>query len=218
MNTIRQIISDAIKPVLEPVELAEKIQSFYLKHGHEWQPENLIALRDISKANDNTFSDCFAVVTDTQVFAYTATTVYGTKWTDATRKKFGITQEGNLCLGFYPKLWTFGMHNGRAFKQVGVCDWFIDGNLNKRLDPGEKVFRKSRTFIDIHRPGVDGQREVNYSSGGCINPRYYADLDEALRVCGWVGVTPPKKLFNGFITDTESFPYAADLLRLIKRD
>src|SRR6478609_5253760 len=134
---IKELIAKAIG---DGMPLSQKIREYYEKHGYEWQPENIIAIRNTDKKNDNTFSDCIAMVTDTEVFACIATTVPGTTWTKERLKAKGISTTGQYCLGHYVGLWTFGEHQGRAFMQVGKCSWYEDKNLNKKQDTGDIIY------------------------------------------------------------------------------
>jgi hypothetical protein len=213
--SFKNIVKKALGRVQEETSLPALIREYYRKHGYEWQEANIIAIRAVSKKNDNTFSDCLAVVTDDEVSAYVCTTVPGTTWTDETRKKWKISQEGVFCLGFYPKLWTFGQHHGRALKQVGPCDWYIDADKDKKQGAKEKVYRDSICGMNVHRKPQDGAKEVGFASAGCIVTRYHSDLDDFLNRLGWITATAPKKTFNGFITDTESFPLAGQIIEQI---
>jgi hypothetical protein len=217
IDTIKGAISGLKDAVLGSIPLNLQIKEYYEKHGYEWQPENIIAIRNTDKKNDNTFSDCLSVVTDNEVVSYICTTVPGTTWNETLLKKFNVSGTGQYCLGFYPKLWTFGQHAGRALVQVGKADWYEDTDLDKKQGDSEKVYRNTYTHMDIHRTGIDGKPTVDQSSAGCNVPRYWADIDDLLKRCGWVTATPPKKFFNGLITDTDSFVFARDLMKLIKR-
>lgn len=214
MSIIKDLISNTIG---ESMPLPQKIREYYEKHGYEWQPENIIALRNTAVKNDNTFQDYLCIVTDAEARVYVGTTVPGTTWTPDLLKKYKVSGTGQYCLGFYPKLWTFGQHMGRAFVQVGMCEWYEDANLDKKQDATEKVYRKAYCRMDIHRTGADGKLTIDTSSAGCQNPKYHEDMEAMLNICGWVGVTPPKKLFNGLITDTESLVFAKDLMKLVRK-
>lgn len=212
------MISELIKKVVgESIPLAQQIREFYEKHGYEWQPENIICIRNTDKKNDNTFSDCISIVTDAECVSYIGTTVPGTTWTKELLKKYNVSGTGQYCLGFYPKLWTFGQHAGRALMQIGKASWYEDTNLDKKQDAGEKVYRETYTHMDIHRRAQDAMPTVDTGSAGCQVFKYHADIDNFLNRLGWVGVTPPKKKFNGFITDTESFIFSRDLFKLIQK-
>lgn len=212
------MISYLINKVIgENLPLPLKIREYYEKHGYEWQPENIIAIRNTDKKNDNTFSDCLSIVTDAECVPYICTTVPGTTWNKELLKKFNVSGTGQYCLGFYPSLWTFGQHAGRALMQIGKASWYEDANLDKKQDASEKVYRETYTHMDIHRRAQDAMPTVDTGSAGCIVPRYHADIDNMLSRLGWVGVTPPKKKFNGFITDSESFVFARDLMKLIQK-
>jgi len=210
-------IKNAFKIVGDSMPLALKIREYYEKHGYAWQAENIIAIRNTDKKNDNTFSDCLSLVTDSECVSYICTTVPGTTWTEKLLKEYKLSGTGQYCLGFYPDLWTFSKHNGRALKQTGKASWYEDADFNKRQDASEKVYRNTYTSMDIHRRGQDAMATVDVGSAGCIVPPYYADIDDFLNRLGWFGVTPPKKSFNGFITDSESFVFAKDLIKLIKK-
>ena len=198
--------------------LTARIRAYYEKHGYEWQSENIIGILDVSKKNDNTFSDCLAIVTDSEVYAMPATLVPGTKWNGETRKKFNISQEGVYVLGFYKNLWKFGQHHGRAWVQCGKASWYVDANLNKRLDTGEKIIHDDVCAMNIHRKTQDNATTVDFASAGCFVPRRHADIENAIEMCGWqAGKNPPAKKFHGFITDTESFTLAGEIFKMIRK-
>ncbi|HNA79365.1 MAG TPA: hypothetical protein PKY99_07935, partial [Turneriella sp.] len=69
--------------------------------------------------------------------------------------------------------------------------------------------------MNVHRKPQDGAKEVGFASAGCIVTRYHSDLDDFLKRLGWATATAPKKTFNGFITDTESFPLAGQIIEQI---
>ncbi len=214
MSIIKDLIASTIG---ESMPLPQKIREYYEKHGYEWQPENIIALRNTAVKNDNTFQDYLCIVTDTEARVYICTTVPGTTWNKDLLKKYNVSETGQYCLGHYVKLWGFGMHAGRAAMQVGKCSWYKDGNLNKKQDSGELVYLNTYCHMDIHRRVQDAMPTVDTGSAGCIVTRYHADLEDFLNVLGWIGVTPPKKFFNGLITDTESFVFAKDLIKLVRK-
>lgn len=212
------MIAALIKKVVgESLPLSVRLREFYEKHGYQWQAENIIAIRNTEKRNNNTFSDCISIVTDSECVSFICTTVPGTTWTKELLKTYNVSGTGQYCLGFYPNLWTFGQHAGRALMQIGKASWYEDANLDKRQDAGEKVYRETYTHMDIHRRAQDGMATVDTGSAGCIVPRYHADLENILKRLGWVGVTPPDKKFNGFITDSDSFVFARELNQLIKK-
>lgn len=212
MNPLSKLLT--VMSGAKPLQV--RLKEWYAVQGYDWQPENLIILRKTDIPNDNTFQDCLAVVTDSGVFACIGTGVYGTKWTKETRAKYKISQEGNIVSGFYRNVWKFGMHNGKAFVQCGPLDWFVDANLNKKLDKGETVVKRDICAINIHRKTVDGAKYIDFSSAGCPNPRYHADMDTMAELCGWTEKTPPAKKFHALITESENFPFAKEFFKAIR--
>ena len=215
---VKNVMSSVGASVDKSLPLQMRIKAYYAKRGYDWQDENIIGVINTSKKNDNTFSDCFAIVTDSEVFAVQATLVPGTKWTPETRKKYSISQEGVYCLGFYKNLWKFGQHHGRAWVQCGKASWYIDENLNKKLDAGEKVIRDDCCAMNIHRKLQDNATQVDFASAGCFVVRKHSDIDNAIELCGWqAGKPAPAKKFNGLIEDSESFIFSEELFKIIRR-
>lgn len=197
----------------KPLHLA--IKEFYAANKYEWQKENLCIVRDTTKKADNTFQDCFAVVTDSGLFAARCTAVYGTKWNEETRKKYGV-REGNIVPGFYKNVWRFGKHNGKAFIQVGQVSWWVDDNFDKKVTAGERVVAGDVCAINIHRKNADDAKFIDFASAGCIVPKRHKDIDKIVEICGWTGPleAPPVKRFHGLIVEAD-FPFFRDLMALI---
>lgn len=198
-----------------PKPLHFAIKEFYGVNKYPWQDRNILIARDTLKKADNTFQDCFVVVGDDGLFAARCAAVPGIKWDEETRKKYGV-REGTICPGFYPNVWRFGTHHGRAFIQVGPIDWFEDTNFDKKVSAGERVVRKDICAINIHRKGVDNAKTIDFASAGCVVPQRHKDIDKIIELCGWPRSLEkaPLRRFNGLIVEAD-FPYFKDLMALI---
>lgn len=191
------------------------IKEIYGANKYEWQPRNILIVRDTATKADNTFQDCMVIVGDDGLFAARCAAVPGTKWTPETRKQYGV-REGTICPGFYPNVWRFGQHHGRAFIQVGPIDWFEDTDFDKKISKGERVVRKDVCGINIHRKSVDNAKLIDFASAGCIVPQKWAAIDTIIDLCGWPKnlERAPLRRFNGLIVGSD-FPYFKDLMALI---
>jgi hypothetical protein len=196
-----------------PIPLHFAIKEFYGKNKYPWQPRNILIARDTTVKADNTFQDCIAIVGDDGVFAARCAAVPGTKWTPEKRKQYGV-HEGTICPGFYPNVWRFGQHHGKAFVQVGPIDWFEDTDFSKTVSKGERVVKSDVCAINIHRKMVDNAKTVDFASAGCVVPQAHKAIDEIIRLCGWTGERAPLTRFNGLIVEAD-FPFFKDLMSLI---
>lgn len=198
-----------------PKPLHFAIKEFYGANKYEWQPRNILIVRDTTAKADNTFQDCFVVVGDDGLFAARCAAVPGTKWTPETRAKYGV-KEGTICPGFYPNVWRFGTHHGRALVQVGTIDWFEDTNFDKKVNAGERVVRKDICAINIHRKQLDNAKSIDFASAGCVVPQSHKAIDTIIELLGWLPSMekPPLRRFHGLIVESD-FSFFRDLMALI---
>jgi len=221
----KDIVSGLISSIPE-IPLHLQIKQYYITHGYEWDEINLFGIRNIDNPNSNRFDDLLCVVTDDFIKVYPGTTDPGTHWTPENRKKYGITQDVHLCLGYYKNVYQIGTHRGyRALVQSGAkVNWFVDTNKNGIYDSGDELTEKAWGGINYHTIGNPeklkvGQRvDVTFASAGC---QVHADQNYFTEVIDMVLNTNKykknkKACFSYLLVAKEEFPWYKELLKIRK--
>jgi hypothetical protein len=183
-NFLKETFSAAIDSA---ISLPQQIKQYYIQHGYEWDEINLFGVRNIDNPNSNRFDDLLCVVTDDFIRVFGGTTDPGTSWTPENRKKYSITQDVHLCLGYYKNVYQVGTHRGyRALVQSGnAVNWFVDKNKNGIVDADDKITKKAYGGINMHTVGnpeklrVPVRSNVDFASAGC---QVFANQEEFTEV------------------------------------
>ena len=161
----------------------DTIKAAYEKLGYPWHPILNIGGIRASISNTNAFDDlifyCLRLPTGEWEFkAYEATTDPGFA------KHGNSVPEGTASMkaGFYPKLYSFGFHQGKkdhpCFKQTGKAEFY--------RKKGPKLFDSTTLFIGIIGANIHSTREgfipedVDNFSKGCQVVRRWTSMGKLL--------------------------------------
>jgi len=225
IDFLKNVVSNVANSVPE-LPLHIQIKQYYIQHGYEWDEINLFGIRNVDRPESNRFDDLLCVVNDSGILVYPGTTDPGTHWTPENRKKYGITQDVHLCLGYYKNVYQVGTHRGyRALVQSGnKVNWFIDSNKNGILDANDKRTNGAYGGINYHTVGnpeklkVAQRPNVDFASAGC---QVHADQNYFTEVMDIVLNTNKykknkKACFSYLLVAKEEFPWYKQLVKLRK--